>query len=209
MLRVLLADDHPLVRQGLKRVLADEFGEVSFGEAEDGTQVLELIRRQDWDILILDITMPGRSGFDILAVLKEEYPNLPVLVLSMHSEDQYALRVLREGAAGYITKGRAPGEVIEAIRKVLAGGKYVSPSFAERFVLDIAAGSGGPQHEILSRREFQVLHMLASGKTLTETAGSLSLSVKTVGTYRARICDKLKLKTNAELTDYAVRNRIL
>jgi DNA-binding NarL/FixJ family response regulator len=198
-----------LVRQGLKKILSEELGTVSYGEAGDGTQVLEHIRNEDWDILILDITMPGKSGFDIVAALREERPDLPILVLSMHSEDQYAIRLLKAGVAGYLTKGKAPTEVVAAVKKVLAGEKYISPSFAEKLVLDLATGNWESQHGTLSQREFQVLRMIASGKTLTGTAESLSLSVKTVSTYRARILDKLKLRTNDELTDYAVRNRII
>jgi DNA-binding NarL/FixJ family response regulator len=209
MLKVLLADDHALVREGLKRILTGEFKGVSFGEAEDGAKVLELIRKENWDILLLDLTMPGKSGFDILADLRDVRPDLPILVLSMHSEDQYALRVLKAGAAGYITKAKAPREVLSAVKKILTGGKYVSPSFAERVVLDLATGGKEPQHGNLSQREFQVLRMIASGSTLTEIAGSLALSVKTVSTYRARVLDKLRLSTNADLTEYALKHGII
>ena len=209
MLKVCLADDHALVREGLKKILTDEFGEVSYGEAEDGTEVLDLIRKQDWDILILDITMPGRSGYDILADLRQQRPDLPILALSMHSEDQFALRVLKAGAAGYVTKGKAPREVISALKKILAGGKYISPSFAERLVLELATGGENPHDDNLSQREVQVLRMIASGNTLTEIAKALSLNVKTISTYRARVLDKLKLTTNSDLIDYALRHGIV
>jgi len=208
MLRVLLADDHALVRQGLKTILTEEFKTVSYGEATDGTEALELVLKQDWDLLILDITMPGKGGFDILTDLKAEKPDLPILVLSMHSEDQFALRVLNAGAAGYITKEKAPREVISAVIKVLSGGRYLSPSFTERFVLDLAVGGMHPVGDDLSHREFQVLRMIAAGKTLTAIAGALSLSIKTVSTYKDRVLKKLRLKTNDDLIKYAIRNNI-
>ncbi|MBI4776476.1 MAG: response regulator transcription factor [Deltaproteobacteria bacterium] len=209
MLKVFLADDHSVVREGLKRILTDEFKMVAYGEAENGAEVMELVRKQYWDFLILDITMPGRSGFDLLPDLREERPDLPVLVLSMHSEDQFALRVLKAGASGYITKGKAPREVLSAVKRILEGGKYVSPSFAQRMVVDLATGGEQPQHGNLSQREFQVLRMIASGDTLTEIAGTLSLSVKSISTYRARLLDKLELRSNAELTEYALEHGIV
>ncbi len=209
MIRVLVADDHGVVRQGLKKILSEELGTVVYGEAETGQEVLESVRTQEWDILILDITMPGKSGFDILKELKSERPGLPILVLSMHPEDQFALRILREGAAGYVTKERAPREVVAAVKKVLAGERYISPSFAQRLVLDMADGSAERLHENLSHREFQVLRMIAAGRTITEIAQSFSLSVKTVSTYRQRILTKLRVGTNAELTAYATRNQLV
>jgi len=209
MLRIFMADDHALVREGLKRILNDEFGTVLYGEAENGLEVMDEVRKQDWDILILDITMPGRSGFDLLKDLKSEVPALPVLVLSMHPEDPFCLRVLEAGASGYVTKERAARDVVTAVKKVLAGEKYVSPSFAEKIVLDLAAKKARPVREILSNREVQVLSMIASGKRLSQIAETLSLSIKTVSTYRVRLLTKLKMSTNVELAEYATRNGII
>jgi two-component system invasion response regulator UvrY len=209
MLRIFMADDHALVREGLKRILNDEFGTVLYGEAENGLEVMDEVRKQDWDILILDITMPGRSGFDLLKDLKSEVPALPVLVLSMHPEDPFCLRVLEAGASGYVTKERAARDVVTAVKKVLAGEKYVSPSFAEKIVLDLAAKKARPVREILSNREVQVLSMIASGKRLSQIAETLSLSIKTVSTYRMRLLTKLKMSTNVELAEYATRNGII
>jgi DNA-binding NarL/FixJ family response regulator len=209
MIRTLLADDHALVREGLKRILSEEFGTVIYGEAQNGQEVLDCIRTQDWDIVILDITMPGRSGLDILAELKRERPGLHVLVLSMHPEDQFCLRVLKAGARGYITKEMASKEVVTAVRTVLSGNTYVSPSFAEKVVFDLVSSGGRPRHENLSHREFQVLSMIATGKSLTQIAGSIGVSVKTVSTYRTRLLAKLKVSTNAELTAYAIKHQIV
>jgi two-component system invasion response regulator UvrY len=193
----------------LKRILTDEFGEMLFGEAANGLEVMDNIRKQDWDILRLDISMPDRSGFDVLKDLKSEVPALPILVLSMHPEDQFCLRVLEAGASGYVTKERAAREVVAAVKKVLAGGKYVSPSLAEKLVLDLAAKKARPVQEILSNRELQVLGMIASGKRLIDIAETLSLSIKTVSTYRMRLLTKLKMSSNAELIEYAVRDGLL
>ncbi len=209
MLRALIADDHAIVRRGLKEILAEEFDVAGFGEASTASQVLELIHKQNWDILVLDITMPGRSGLEVLKEVKHEHPQLPVLVLSMHPEDQFAIRTLKAGAAGYMTKENAPDELIKAIRKVLSGGKYVSPSLAEKLAAELATDGEKPPHEILSDREYQVMQMIASGKTVRVIAHELSLSVKTVSTYRARILEKMKMKNNAELIHYVLSNHLV
>ena len=209
MIKILLADDHDVVREGLKKLLSEEFGTAVYGEAGTAEEVLDSIRRENWDILILDITMPGKSGLDLLADLKRERPELPVLVLSMHPEDQFCLRVLKAGARGYITKEKASREIVAAVKTVLSGGKHVSSSFAEKVVLDLAIGGGKPGHERLSQREYQVLSMMTSGKKPTQIAESLGLSVKTVSTYRTRILTKLKARTDDELTAYAARNQII
>ncbi len=209
MLRALIADDHAIVRRGLKEILAEEFDVAGFGEASTASQVLELIHKQNWDILVLDITMPGRSGLEVLKEVKHEHPQLPVLVLSIHPEDQFAIRTLKAGAAGYMTKENAPDELIKAIRKVLSGGKYVSPSLAEKLAAELATDGEKPPHEILSDREYQVMQMIASGKTVRVIAHELSLSVKTVSTYRARILEKMKMKNNAELIHYVLSNHLV
>ena len=209
MLRVLVADDHAVVREGLKGILLEEFGQVSFGEACDGQELMGAIQKQEWDILILDITMPGKSGLDALKEIRQIRPKLPVLVLSMHPEDQFAVRMLKAGAAGYMTKERAPEELIGAIKKVLAGGKYVSSTLAERLAFNLDQETEKAPHEMLSDREYEVLCMIASGKTVGEIADILYLSVKTVSTYRARILEKMNLRTNAELTHYAMKNHLV
>ena len=209
MLRALIADDHAILRRGLKEILAEEFDVAGFGEANNASQVLELIHRQNWDILILDITMPGRSGLEVLKEVKHEYPRLPVLVLSIHPEDQFAIRTLKAGAAGYMTKENAPEELIKAIKKVLGGGKYVSSSLAEKLAAELTADAGKPPHDALSDREYQVMRMIASGKTVRVIADELSLSVKTVSTHRARLLEKMKMKNNAELMYYVLTNHLM
>jgi DNA-binding NarL/FixJ family response regulator len=209
MLRILIADDHPIVRQGLKQILSEEPDIEVVGEAQNCQEVLELVRKQDWDIVVLDITMPGRGGLDVLKELKQERPKLPVLILSVHPEDQYAVRALKAHASGYMTKDSAPEELVKAIRKILRGGKYISPTLADKLAFDLEAENEKPLHETLSDREHQVLLMIASGKTVSEIAEELSLSVKTIDTYRARILEKMKMKTNAELTHYAIKNGIV
>lgn len=209
MLRILIADDHPIVRQGLKQILSEEPDMEVSGEAQNSQEVLELVRKQDWDILVLDITMPGRGGIDVLKEVKQQRPKLPILILSMHPEDQYAVRALKTGAAGYMTKEVVQEELIKAIRKILRGGKYISPNLAEKLALRLAPETEKPLHETLSDREYQVMIMIASGKTVSEIADELALSVKTIGTYRARILEKMKMKTNAELTHYAIKNGLV
>ncbi len=209
MIKVLIADDHPIVRQGLRQILAGIPDMEVAGEAVNAQETLEQVRVGGWDVLVLDITMPDRSGFDILKELKHEQPDLPVLVLSIHSEEQLAVRVLKAGASGYLTKENAPEELVKAIRKVVSGGKYISPALAETLALGLDVTSDRLRHETLSDREFQVMQMMASGKTLAEIAETLSLSAKTVSTYRTRLLEKMKLKTNAEIIRYAIENGLI
>ncbi len=209
MIKILIADDHAVVRRGLKQILSEGSDMVVVEEASNGNEVLQSIRKQDFDVIVLDISMPDRSGLDVLMELKHMRPKLPVLLLSMYPEEQFAVRVLKAGAAGYMTKESAPDELVRAIRKVLGGGKYVSPSLAERLAYDLETDVGRPRHETLSDREFQVMCMIASGKTVTEIAKELSLSVKTISTYRTRILGKMSMKNNAELIHYAIQNRMV
>jgi DNA-binding NarL/FixJ family response regulator len=205
----LIADDHAILRRGLIEILTHEIKDATCGEAENAEQVLALVQTQEWDVVILDVTMPGRSGIDILADLKHARPRLPVLVLSMHPEDQYGKRVLKAGASGYLNKDSAPEELIKAIRKVLAGGRYVSPALAEMLALDLGRESNQPLHETLSARELEVLTMLGSGKNISQIAEILHLGVTTISTYRARILEKMNLQTTAELMNYALRNNLV
>lgn len=209
MINVLIADDHTVVRQGLKQILATDAQLAVVGEATNGNEVLTQLETLSVDVLILDITMPGRNGLDVLKEVKRKRPALPVLVLSMHPEDQFAIRILRAGAAGYITKESAPEELVEALRKVCSGGKYVSAQLAERLAVFIEDDDTRAPHERLSDREFEILRMLALGKTVTQVADELLLSVKTVSTYRSRVLDKMKMTTNAELTRYALQNGLI
>jgi two-component system, NarL family, invasion response regulator UvrY len=209
MIRALIADDHAVVRQGLRQILQETSDMQVTGEAATGPEALERARGDSYDVVVLDITLPGRSGFEVLKELRVERPELPVLVLSMHAEEQFAVRLLKAGAAGYLNKETAPEELIKAIRKVVAGGRYVSPTLAEKLAFEIDAGSDKSAHETLSDREFQVMRMLASGKTVKEIAAELSLSVKTISTYRARILAKMNLHTNAELIHYAITNQLV
>jgi two-component system invasion response regulator UvrY len=209
MIRVLIADDHAVVRQGLKQIIRDAADMLVVAEAANGPETLEKARTEEADVLVMDISMPGRSGFDILKDLRLERPKLPVLVLSMHAEEQFAVRLLRSGAAGYLNKESAPEELVKAIRKVVAGGKYVSPTLAEKLAFEIDSDSEKLLHETLSDREFQVMRMMASGKTVKEIADELSLSVKTISTYRSRILEKMNLRTNAELIHYAIQNMLI
>src|SRR6266581_371263 len=204
-MRVLIADDHAVFRRGLRETLAEAFSRVTFGEAKTAQETLEHVRRQDWDLVILDISMPGKSGLDILDDLKRLRPKVPVLFLSMHPEEQYAKRALKAGAAGYLTKESVPEELKTAVKRVLGGGRYVSATLADKLAYDLRGGTDVPVHELLSDREFQVLRMVASGKTIKQIAGEISLSVKTVSTYRSRILEKTGLKTTAELIRYALQ----
>jgi DNA-binding NarL/FixJ family response regulator len=206
MLRILVADDHPVVRRGLSQIIGETSDMVVADEATSGQEVLGKVRESRYDVVLLDITMPGMHGLDVIKQLSKESPRLPILVLSIHPEEQYAVRALRAGAAGYLTKDRAPNELLGAIRKISTGGKYVSPSLAERLAYNLEAGEEQSPHKTLSDREYQVMCMIATGKTATEIARELSLSVKTVSTYRSRILEKMKMKNNAELTHYAIRN---
>src|SRR5258706_9085319 len=208
-MKILLADDHAVVRQGLKLILADHFKKAVFGQARNATEALMRIAKEHWDVLVLDITMPGRSGLEILQDVKRLRPKLPVLVLSMHPEDQFAVRMLKTGAAGYLTKESADVELVGAIKKVVEGGRYISPSLAERMASYLDMDLSKAPHERLSDREFLVLRMIASGKTVSQIAKELSLSVATVSTYRARILEKMDMKNNAELTHYAIQKSLV
>ena len=208
MLKILIADDHPVVRRGLKQIIAETSDMAVSDEATNGLEVLSKVKAGNYDVVILDITMPGKDGMDVLAQLKYEKPGLPILMLSMHPEEQFAVRALRAGASGYLTKDSASDELAIAIRKVSQGGKYISPSLAEKLASIVQEGQRLP-HETLSDREFEVMRLLASGKTVTEIARALSLSVKTISTYRSRILNKMQMKNNAELTRYAVNSRLV
>ena len=208
-MKILLTDDHAVVRHGLKQILADEFKRATFGEARNAQEALDLIWKERWDVVVLDITMPGRSGLEVLREIKRHNPRLPVLVLSMHPENQFAVRVLKRGASGYMTKESAPQELVGAIKKVLAGGRYVSTSLAEKLATYVSTDTQKPAQELLSDREFQVLRLIASGKIVSEIARELSLSVKTISTYRTRILEKMGLRNNAELMHYAMQNQLV
>ncbi len=208
-MKVLIADDHAVFRRGLRETLAEAFSGVTFGEARTAQETLEHVRRQDWDVVILDISMPGKSGLDILDDLKRLRPRMPILLLSMHPEQQFARRALKSGAAGYLTKDSVTEELKEAVKKIVGGGRYVSATLAEKLAVDLRQGADTPLYELLSDREFQVLRMIASGKTVKDIAEDLSLSVKTVSTYRGRILEKTGMRTNAELIRYALESQLV
>jgi DNA-binding NarL/FixJ family response regulator len=209
MIKVLIADDHAVVRQGLKQILQELPELTVVGEANSGEQMLGQLRTEECNLVIMDISMPGRSGLEILKLLKHEHPKLRVLVLTMHSEDQFAVRMLKAGAAGYLMKESAPEELVKAIRKIMSGGRYVSPTLAEKLAFHMQPEANEEPHEALSDREFQVMLMIAKGKPVKEIAEELMLSVKTISTYRARVLEKLNLRTNAQLIHYAIRNGLL
>jgi two-component system, NarL family, invasion response regulator UvrY len=209
MIKILIADDHTIVREGLKQILAETPDMVVAGEATNGHEVLERVRAEDWDLVLLDLAMPGKDGLDTLKELKLEKPNLPVLVLSIYPEEQYAVRLLRAGAAGYLTKESAPDELIAAIRKVSQKGKYVSQALGEQLANYVTEDRDQPRHETLSDREYKVMLMISSGKTVSEIADDMFLSVKTISTYRARALKKMGLKNNAEFTYYALKHSLL
>ena len=206
MLKILTIDDHEVVRRGIKEMFTEE--SATFGEARSGAEALALVRTQNWDIAVLDISLGGRSGLEVLVELKQLRPRMPVLILSMHAEEQYAVRAFRSGASGYINKASSAEELRGAILKIIKGGQYVGPTLAEKIVLHLAQPGKVP-HESLSNREFEVLCSIASGQTVTEIADKLSLSNKTISTYRRRILDKMDMRTNAELTHYAIRNGLV
>ncbi len=208
MTRILLVDDHAVVREGLKQILADSIRGATFGEAATGDEALEKARAGAWDVVILDMSLPGASGIEVLKELRQMHPRLPVLVLSMHPEEQFAARALRAGAAGYVTKRTAAEQIAAAVGKVLAGRKYISASLAEKLVGELNMGAAAP-HERLSDREFQVFRMLSGAKTVKQISEELSLSTQTVSTYRNRILEKMGLTTNDELTEYALQNGLL
>ena len=209
MIRILVADDHSVVREGIKQILAGQEGMTVEDEAGSGQEVLCKMTQKEYDLILLDISMPGRSGLEVLEEIKAIQPKLPVLILSMHPEEQYAVRTLRAGAAGYLTKASAPQELIYAIQKVSRGGKYVTLSLAEKLAFELDARAEKPAHERLSNREYQIMLMLANGQSVREVAEELCLSAKTVSTYRTRILEKMDMKKNAELTLYAVKNSLI
>lgn len=209
MFKILIADDHAVVRRGLRQIINDEPDFEVVAEAKNGQEVLELIEQNGCDVVVLDITMPDKNGLTVLQEAKTVRPRLPILILSMHPEDQFALRALKLGAAGYLTKESAPEELVGALRKVIGGGKYISSTLAEQLVAEIGSDSPRPSPERLSEREFQVLRKIAQGKTIGQIAEEMGLSVKTVSTYRTRLLLKMKMKTNAELVRYAVQHGLV
>lgn len=208
-MKIVIADDHAVVRQGLKQIIADEPDMQLLGEAENAAELMQFVRTMDLDVVILDITMSGKSGLDVLPEILSLRPKIKILILSMHAEEQFAIRALKSGASGYITKQTAPTELVKAIRKVNSGGKYVSESIAEQLAFFVGSDTTNLQHERLSDREFQVLRRIAEGRTLREIADELFISEKTVGTYRVRILEKMNMKRNAELIRYAVQNKLI
>jgi two-component system invasion response regulator UvrY len=208
-MRVLICDDHPIVRKGLREILQQEGPAVTIGEAASAEDALDLTRKQPWDAVVLDITMPGRSGLELLKQLREERSNLPVLVLSVHPAEQYALRVLRAGASGYLTKESAPDELLTAVQRIVRGGRYISPSVGETLAADLGRPADELPHQSLSDREFEILRLVASGKRPSEIAEELHLSVKTVSTYRARVLQKLNLRTTAQIMRYAIKHGLV
>ena len=208
-MNILIADDHTIVRKGIKQILMEEFIEAVIEEVADGNEMLHKIRSEKFDIVISDISMPGRSGLESLKQVKEEFPKLPVLILSMHSEDQYAIRVLKAGASGYLTKDSAPEELVKAVKQIISTGRYISPAVADKLAENINQNSTEELHESLSDREFEVLKMIGSGKTVSEIAQILSLSVNTISTYRVRILEKTKLHSNSEVMHYVLENKLV
>jgi DNA-binding NarL/FixJ family response regulator len=208
-MHIIIADDHTVVRQGLRLILADAFKKAHFGEAQNAQELYALLKQSPWDVVVMDLSMPGGNGLDTLKQIKHDYPQLPVLVLSMYPEEQYAVRTLKAGASGYLTKESAGQELVAAIQKVISGGKYINASVAETLVHQLGTDHEHPPHEQLSDREYQVLCMIASGKQVGQIAAELALSVKTVSTYRARILAKMNMTTNAELTHYAIENKLV
>lgn len=208
-MKILVTDDHAIVRQGIKQILADAFKRATFGEASNATEALDKVWKEPWDLVVLDVTMPGRSGLEVLKEIKQTRPNIPVIMLSMHPEDQFAVRLLKAGASGYMTKESAPEELVGAARKAMAGGRYVSPTLAEKMAEFLTTDVQTPPHERLSDREFLILRLIASGKPVGAIAKELSLSVKTVSTYRARLLQKMNLSNNAELVHYAFQHQLV
>lgn len=204
-MKVLVADDYPLFRRGVKDILADGLGKVAVEECDNAHDLLDLTRRQPWDVVILDITMPGSTGTETLKRLKTQCPKLPVIILSMHPEDQYAVRMFKAGANAYLTKSSAPEELVQAIKKVVGGGRYVSSTLGEKLAVTLQASAAPVLHEQLSDREYEVMRLIASGQTVSQIADIMHLGVTTISTYRARILEKMKLKNNAELTRYAIK----
>ena len=209
MLRILIADDHTVVRKGLIQILMEEFTSAVIEEVADAEELIKKVMSAKWDVVVSDLSMPGRSGLDALQQIKLSFPDLPVLILSIHPAEQYALRALKAGAAGYLSKDTAPDELVKAVQKVLLGKKYISQSIAERLANSFSSDHNNNPHEILSDREFDVMKFLANGKSVSEIAEMLSLSVTTVSTYRARVMTKMNLKSNSDLTKYAIENNLI
>ena len=209
MIRILSVDDHAIVRNGVKMLFEGRPEVATFGEASNAQEAAQLVRQQDWDVVVMDITLGDRSGIEVMKDLKAIRPGLRVLILTMHSEAQYARRAFKAGAAGYITKDSQPDELAKAIKRVAQGGKYVSPTLAEMLVMDVDRGLEEAPHERLSDREFEIMRLIGSGKTVSEIAKLISRSVKTVSTYRARILEKMGMRTNAEITYYVIQNKLL
>jgi two-component system, NarL family, invasion response regulator UvrY len=208
MMKVLLVDDHQVVRDGLKTIIVEQGIAGEFGEATTADDAMRLAAKQGWDLAVVDISLAGRNGLEVVRELKQVHPQMPVLVLSMHSEEQYARRAFRAGAAGYITKDSSRVELAGAMAKVMGGGRYVSPALAERLAVDLNEDSARPRHQGLSDREFEVMRLLGAGKTVGQIAGLLSLSDKTISTYRARILEKMHLETTAEIVRYVIENKL-
>lgn len=209
MIRILIADDHTVVRKGLRQILVEEFTDAHIDDVADAEELIKKVIKEKWDMVISDLTMPGKSGLDVLQYVKQNLPSLPVLILSIHPEEQYAIRVLKAGAAGYLSKDTAPDELVNAVKRVLQGKKYITMSIAEKIADNFDPGTEKKPHELLSDREFNVFKLIAAGKAVSEIADNLSLSVTTVSTYRARIMAKMNMKTNANLTLYAIENNLL
>lgn len=209
MLRILIADDHTVVRKGLRQILLEEFPSAEIAESADAATLFLKVLREEWDVIITDISMPDKSGLEVLQQIRRDHPRLPVLILSAHSEDQYAIRALKAGANGYLCKDSASEELVTAIRRILLGKKYITASIAEKLAFHLDQESDRPPHENLSDREFEVMKSLAAGKVVSEIASQLCLSVTTISTYRARILTKMNLKTNYDLTRYAMENNLL
>ena len=209
MLKILLVDDSPLFRRGVRELVIEGFHGAKVGEAGNAHEMLDLQRRKPWDMAVMDISMPGMNGLDALKQVKQEFPDLPVLVLSMHPEEQYAIRMFKAGANGYLTKAAAPEELVKAIKKVHGGGKYVSAALGEALASRVNLDAEKSPHDLLSDREYEVLCLIGSGKTVSEIAEKMNLSVTTISTYRARILEKMRMKTNAALTRYAIEQRLV
>jgi two-component system invasion response regulator UvrY len=207
--KILIADDHAIVRKGLKETLEDELGQMIFGEASNGREVLEQVRREKWDLVLLDIGMEGRSGLEALEEIRKACPRLPVVIISMYSETEFGVRALKLGAAGYLSKQSAADELVNAVKRVLAGGRYITSALAESLAVQLQGESQKPLHESLSNREIQVMRMIALGKSLKEIADELSISVKTVGTYHTRLLSKMDMRSDVELTRYALLNKLV
>lgn len=208
-IKILIADDHAIVREGLKQIVAEEKDMIVSGEAENASSMMKLLEKENWSIVVLDINMPGKSGLEALKDIKQNYPDIPVLILSMLSEDQYGLRAIKAGASGYLKKVSAPTELVVAIRKIVSGRKYINPDLAEKIAENLGNVQQNQLYEKLSDREYQIMCNIALGKSAEEIADELSLSINTIYTYRNRILEKMSMKSNVELTQYAIQNKLI